>query len=168
MAKIFKVHTDELGRLIACLQKSMYGVSRTAFTQELPSELRSAADGDIVFISERKISGNALFGPLYIVANRQGVVPARKFGSWVEIDVRRSDPKELAYWVDLEKRNYCLLFDKVLSDRISIVWPNDWVRIGLQLPSWGIVTDDNAHKLIDFAISNEQEAQSFFQKHNFW
>ncbi len=168
MAKIFKVHTDELGRLIACLQKSMYGVSRTAFTQELPPELRSASVGDIVFISERKICGNALFGPLYIVGSRQGIVPAKNFGSWVEINVRKSDAKELAYWVDLEKRNYCLLFDKLLSDRISIVWPNDWARIGIQLPPWGIVTDENAHKLIDFAVANEQEARSFFQKHRFW
>ncbi|WP_286352212.1 hypothetical protein [Geobacter sulfurreducens] len=167
MAKIFKVHTEELGRLIACLQKSMYGVSRTAFLHDMPPELRSATDGDIVFISERKISGNALFGPLYVVGNRQGIVPIKKLGSWVEIDVGKSDPKELAYWVDLEKRNYCLLFDKVLSDKISIVWPTDWARIGLQLPAWGIVTDDNAHKLIDFAVANEQEARSFFQKHRF-
>ncbi len=168
MPKIFKVHTDELGRLIACLQKSMYGVSKTAFMQELPHELRSASEGDIVFISEKKVSSNALFGPLYIVGKNDGVAPIRKHGSWVEIDANNSDPKALAYWVELEKRNFCLLFDRVLIDKISIVWPKDWVHIGLQLPSWGLVNDDNASKLIDFAIKNEQEAKDFLKKHGFW
>jgi len=159
------VHTDELGRLIACLQKSMYGVSRTAFTQELPNELHSATEGDIVFISERKVSGNALFGPLYIVRSNQGVVPARNHGTWVEINTKKSDPKALAYWVELEKRNFCLLFDSVLSDKISIVWPHDWQKLGLELPSWGLVDYQNASKLIDFALKNEQEAKDFFIKH---
>lgn len=168
MARIFKVHTDELGRLIACLQKSMYGVSKSAFMQELPHELRSASEGDIVFISEKKVSGNALFGPLYIVGKNEGVVPVKKHGFWVEIDSKKSDPKALAYWVELEKRNYCLLFDRVLIDRISIVWPKDWMKLNLQLPSWGVVNDENSHKLIDFAVANELEARLFFQKHKFW
>jgi len=140
----------------------MYGVSKSAFMQELPHELCSASGGDIVFISEKKVSGNALFGPLYIVGGKNGAVPAKKHGSWIEIDAKKSDPKTLAYWVELEKRNFCLLFDRVLGDKLSIVWPKDWIHIGLQLPSWGLINDENASKLIDFAIKNEQEAKDFF------
>lgn len=168
MARVFKVHTDTLGRLIACIQKSMYGISRTAFAKELPIEFRSAAEGDIVFISEKEVSGNALFGPFYIVGNRKGIVPAKKHGVWVEIDTKQSEPKELAYWVEFEGRNYCLLFDRVLIDKISIVWPYDWARLGLKMPAWGLINDQNAQKLIDFALNNEQEAITFFKKHNFW
>lgn len=167
MTKIFKVHTDELGRLIDCLRKSMYGVSKSAFLQQLPNDLRNASVGDIVFISEKNVSGGALFGPLYIVNNAPGIATFKQHGTWVEIDTKKSDPKALAYWVEMEKRNFCLLFDRVLIDKISVVWPQDWLKLGLQLPSWGLVNDENASKLIDFALRNEQEAKDFFSKHQF-
>lgn len=168
MARIFKVHTDTLGRLIACLEKAMYGVSKSAFVKELPSELRSASEGDIVFISEKEVSRNALFGPLYIVGNAEGIVPLKKYGAWYEVDTKKSDQNRLAYWVDFEGRNHCLLFDSQLNDRISIVWPSDWAKLNISLPSWGLVSGDDASKLVEYAVRNEQESKEFFRKHKFW
>jgi len=66
------------------------------------------------------------------------------------------------------KRNWCLLFDKTLSDRISIVWPHNWQTLSVNLPPWGLVKGDDANKLIDFSIANEIEAREFLQRHDVW
>ena len=166
--KIFKVHTDTLGRLTACIQKAMYGISKTAFTQQLPPEFREAQAGDIVFISEKETSKNALFGPFYLVDNRPPIVIKSRKGAWLNVDVSRTPPSELAYWVELEKRDWCLLFDKTLADRLSIVWPNNWAQLKVNLPSWGLVKGDDAMKLLDFAIKNETEARDFMTQHGVW
>jgi hypothetical protein len=115
--------------------------------------------GNIIFISEKEISKNALFGPFYIVNNRPPIVIKNRKGSWVEIDMEKTSPKEIAYWVEFENRPWCILFDKTLSDKISIVWPYNWSSLNLNLPSWGAVKGDDAEKLIDFAIENEIEAR---------
>jgi hypothetical protein len=166
--KIFKVHTDTFGRLVACIQRAMYGVSNTAFTREMPRELLEARAGDIVFISEREVSKNALFGPFYIVDDRPSIVCKSRKAAWVNIDTNKTPSGEIAYWVDLERRNWCLLFDKTLSDRISIVWPYDWSRLRVDLPSWGLVKGDDAAKLIQFALANEVEAREFLRRHDVW
>lgn len=164
--RIFKVHTDTYGRLEACIKKGMYGVSNKAFTKEMPREFLDARTGDIVFISEKEVSKNALFGPFYIVDSRPLIVSKGKKGAWVNIDTAKTPPSEIAYWVEFENRNWCLLFDKVLSDKISIVWPNNWSTLNLHLPSWGLITGEDADKLIDFAIANEVDAGEFLRRHN--
>lgn len=164
--KTFKVHTDTFGRLVACIQRAMYGVSNTAFRKEMPQEFLEARAGDIVFISEREVSQNALFGPFYIVDARPPIVCKSRKGSWVNIDTNKTSSEEIAYWVDLEQRNWCLLFDKTLSDRISIVWPSNWSKLNVDLPSWGLVKGDNAVKLIQFALENEVEAREFLRQHD--
>lgn len=164
--RIFKVHTDTYGRLEACIKKGMYGVSNKAFTKELPRELLDARAGDIVFISEKEVSKNALFGPFYIVNSRPLIVYKDKKGAWVNIDTDRTPSSEIAYWVKFENRHWCLLFDKVLSDKISIVWPYNWSTLSLNLPSWGLITGEDAGKLIDFALANEIEASEFLKRHN--
>ena len=162
---IFKVHTDTFGRLSACIKHAMYGVSLTAMRQ-MPDELAKIKTGDIVFISEREISNNALFGPFYVVNNRPPVVIKNRNGSWVEIDIKKTSPKDIAYWVAFEKRTWCLLFDNTLSDKISIVWPYNWSKLRVKLPPWGKVSGNDAAKLIDFAIKNEVEAKEFLDRHN--
>lgn len=166
--KIFKVHTDTFGRLSACVKHAMYGVSLTAIREQMPIDLAKIQVGDIVFISEKEISKNALFGPFYLVHNRPPIVIKNRKGSWVEIDVTKTPPKEIAYWVEFENRPGCILFDKTLSDKISIVWPYNWSKLDLNLPSWGAVSGNDAEKLLDFAIANEIEAKEFFQRHNVW
>ncbi|GBE05918.1 hypothetical protein BMS3Abin10_01559 [bacterium BMS3Abin10] len=165
---IFKVHTDTFGRLAACIKHAMYGVSLTAMTQQMPRDLANIKTGDIVFISEREISNNALFGPFYVVDNRPTVVVKRRKGSWIEIDTEKTSHENIAYWVEFEKRSWCMLFDDTLSNRISIVWPYNWSRLNLQLPSWGAVSSNDAIKLIDFAIENEVEAREFLRSHDVW
>jgi hypothetical protein len=167
-SKIFKVHTDTFGRLSACLKHAMYGVSLTAIREQMPIELAKIQAGDIVFISEKEISKNALFGPFYVVNNRPPIVIKNRKDSWVEIDVKKTPPKDIAYWVEFENRPWCILFDKTLSDKISIVWPYNWSKLNLNLPSWGAVSGNDADKLIDFAIANEIEAKEFFQRHKVW
>jgi hypothetical protein len=164
--KIFKVHTYTFGRLKACIQKAMYGVSNTAFTKEMPQELHDAGVGDIIFISEKEVSGNALFGPFYIVNDRPPISYKSRKGVWVDVDEKKTPPKEIAYWVELEKFNWCLLFDKTLLDRISIVWPYNWKNLRVDLPTWGLVKGDDAAKLIQFALKNEVEAREFFRRHD--
>ena len=146
----------------------MYGVSNTAFTKEMPKGFHEAKVGDIVFISEREVSRNALFGPFYIVNDRPPITFNSRKGVWVNINEKKTPPKEIAYWVELEKRNWCLLFDKTLSDRISIVWPHNWQTLSVNLPPWGLVKGDDANKLIDFSIANEIEAREFLQRHDVW
>lgn len=165
---IYKVHTDTFGRLSACIKHAMYGVSLTAMSQQMPIELANIKAGDIVFISEREISNNALFGPFYVVNSRPPVVIKQRKGSWVEIDTRETSQQDMAYWVEFENRSWCILFDKTLSNRISIVWPYNWSRLNLKLPSWGAVSGIDANKLIDFAIENEIEAMEFLQRHDVW
>jgi hypothetical protein len=166
--KIFKVHTNTFGRLSACMKHAMYGVSLTAMRQQMPIELANIQSGDIVFISEKEISNNALFGPFYIVNSRPPIVVKNRKGSWVEIDVNKTPPKEIAYWVEFENRPWCILFDKNLSDKISIIWPYNWSTLNLNLPSWGAVSGNDAGKLIDFAIANAIEAKEFLQRHDVW
>jgi len=168
MPATFKVHTDTLGRLSACMKHAMYGITNKAMREQLPAELAGIQEGDIVFISERKISDNALFGPFYVVNNRPPIVARNRRDSWVEIDTGRTPPEEIAYWVEFENRSWCILFDKTLSDRVSIVWPYNWRKLRLRLPSWGAVSGNDSKKLIDFAIKNEIEAKTFFQKHGIW
>jgi hypothetical protein len=163
--RIFKVHTDTYGRLEACLKKAMYGVTNTAFTQQMPLALLNAQVGDIVFISEKEVSKNALFGPFYIVADRPPIVWKSRKGVWVNIDTVKTPPREIAYWVEVERKNWCLLFDKVLIDRISIVWPKHWSTLKVNLPSWGIVEGEDADKLMHFASANQEEARDFFKRH---
>jgi hypothetical protein len=163
--RVFKVHTDTIGRLCACIQKSMYGVSKRAFTAELPKELRNTAAGDVVFISEREATRNALFGPFFVVDDRRGVVAKKKVGCWMEVDVQKSSQSELAYWVEFEKRCWCLLFDNTLIDRISIVWPYNWRSLKVELPPWGLIAEPAASKLIDFAATNLGEVREFLSKH---
>ena len=167
-SKIYKVHTDTFGRLSACMKHAMYGVSQTAIRQQMPAELANIKAGDIVFISEKEISNNALFGPFHVVNNRPLVVVKQRKGSWVEIDTKKTPPKEMAYWVEFENRPWCILFDKTLSDKISIVWPYNWSSLNLNLPSWGAVSGKDAEKLIDFATANEIEAKEFLSRHNAW
>lgn len=167
-SNIFKVHTDTFGRLAACIKHAMYGVSLAAMHQQMPAELAKIKAGDIVFISEKEISNNALFGPFYVINNRPPVVVKNKNGSWVEIDTKKTSPKDIAYWVEFEKRTWCLLFDNTLSDKISIVWPYNWLKLRVKLPSWGKVSGDDAAKLIDFAMKNEVEAKEFLERHNVW
>lgn len=167
-SKIYKVHTDTFGRLSACMKHAMYGVSKTAMNEQLPLDLSKIQTGDIVFISEKEISKNALFGPFYVVSNRPPIVTKNHKGSWVEIDVKKTSSKEMAYWVEFENRPWCLLFDKTLSDKISIVWPYNWSRLKLNLPSWGAVSGEDSEKLIDFAVENEIEAKEFFRSHDIW
>jgi len=166
--RTFKVHTESLGRLIACIQKAMYGVTNSAFTKEMPGELHRAAIGDRVFISEKEVSDNALFGPFYIAGERRSIVCKSKRGVWVEIDSKRTPPSEIAYWVEFENRCWCLLFDKTLSDRISIVWPYNWQDLNIELPPWGLVREDDASQLMSFARKNEIEAQEFLRRHKVW
>lgn len=164
--KIFKVHTDTLGRLEACIKKGMYGVSNTAFRNELPREFIEARAGDIVFISEREVANNALFGPFYIVSDRAPIVFETRINMWGKIDTTNTPATEIAYWVEFENRKWCLLFDLVLSDKISIVWPYNWSALRVNLPPWGLVTGADADKLLHFAITNEVEAREFFRRHN--
>jgi hypothetical protein len=167
-SNIFKVHTDTFGRLSACIKHAMYGVSLSAMRQQMPVELAKIKAGDIVFISEKEISNNALFGPFYVVKDRPPVVIKKRKGSWAEIDTNRTSPRNMAYWVEFENRIWCLLFDKTLSDRVSIVWPYNWSKLNLNLPSWGAVSGDDAVKLIDFAANNEVEAKEFLKSHDVW
>jgi hypothetical protein len=166
VSQIFKVHTDTIGRLAACIKKAMYGVGNTAFRSEMPREFLNAKAGDMVFISEREISRNALFGPFYIVDEHPLIVYRERRGAWVNIDAAKTPAAEIAYWVEFEKRSWCLLFDKTLTDRISIVWPNNWAGLRVDLPSWGLVRGEDADKLIQFAISNQIEAREFFRRHD--
>jgi len=166
--KIFKVHTDTFGRLSACMKHAMYGVSLTAMRQQMPIDLAKIQAGDIVFISEKELSKNALFGPFYVVNNRPPIIIKNRKGSWVEIDVKKTSSKEMAYWVEFENRPWCILFDKTLSDKISIVWPYNWSKLKLNLPSWGAVSGSDSRKLLDFALSNEIEAKEFLQRHDIW
>jgi hypothetical protein len=156
---IFKVHTDTFGRLAACIKHGMYGISSSAVRNELPPELVSIREGDVVFISEKEISNNALFGPFYVVANRPSIAINQRKGLWVEINAHKTAPEEIAYWVLFEGRKWCLLFDKTLSDRISIVWPYHWSQLKVNLPPWGKVSGVDASKLMDFAIRNEVRSQ---------
>lgn len=167
-SNIFKVHTDTFGRLSACIKHAMYGVSLTAMRQQMPAELAKIKAGDIVFISEKEISNNALFGPFYVVNDRPPVVIKKRNGSWAEIDTKKTSPKDMAYWVEFENRTWCLLFDKTLSDRLSVVWPYNWSKLKVNLPSWGAVSGEDATKLIDFALNNEIEAREFLKRHDVW
>jgi hypothetical protein len=115
VSQIFKVHTDTIGRLAACIKKAMYGVGSTAFRAGMPRELLRAQAGDMVFISERETSRNALFGPFYIVNERPLIVYRERRGAWVNIDTSKTPVAEIAYWVEFEKRSWCLLFDKTLT-----------------------------------------------------
>lgn len=165
-SNIFKVHTETFGRLSACIKHAMYGVSLTAMQKQMPIQLAKIKSGDIVFISEKEISNNALFGPFYVTNNREPIIVKNKKGSWAEIDTKKTPQKELAYWVEFENRTWCLLFDKTLSDKISIVWPYNWSKLRVNLPSWGEVSGEDASKLLDFAIENEIEAKEFLKRHN--
>jgi hypothetical protein len=164
----FKVHTDNFGRLSACIKHGMYGVSSSAMRQEMPLELANIREGDVVFISEKEVSDNALFGPFYVVNSHPSVFIRQRKGSWVEIDTHRTLAQDIAYWVEFENRKWCLLFDKTLSDKISIVWPYNWPQLKLDLPSWGAVSGDDAAKLMGFAIMNEVEAKEFLKRHDAW
>lgn len=124
--RLFKVHTNNIGRLCECIYKAMYGVSKSAITKEMPKELLSIREGDIVFISEKEISNNALFGPFYVVSKRPGIIPKSSKGLWTEIDTEKSLKLEVPYWAEIEKMNWCISFDKTLIDKISVVWPKDW------------------------------------------
>ncbi|MBI5192011.1 MAG: hypothetical protein HZA08_01060 [Nitrospirae bacterium] len=163
--KVFKVHTDNFQRLAACILYGMYGITNDAFTYSLPRELSLINTGDIVFISERETSNNTLFGPLYVVENRRGVIARSKRGAWINIDINRSSQSELAYWVELEGRHWCLLFDKTLLDKISVVWPQNWIELNVELPSWGLIIEPNASRLIDFALNNELDSKKFLREH---
>lgn len=168
MSNFFKVHTDTLGRLEACIKKSMYGISQKAFTDELPSSLRNIKEGDIIYISEKEVSNNALFGPFYVIdsSKRPEIIFKGKFGSWIEIDVKRTPRDQRAYWVEFDSFTHCILFDKTLSAELSIVWPKDWYNLGLELPSWGEIPRSEAEKLMKFANKNTEEARDFFKRHN--
>jgi hypothetical protein len=165
---VFKVHTDNFGRLCACIKHAMYGVRPSAMRQKMPIDLVNIKTGDIVFISERDISNNTLFGPFYVVNNRPPIVIKQRKGLWAEIDTAQTSPNELAYWVEGEQMRWCLLFDKTLSGKISIVWPYDWSKLDMKLPSWGEVSSDDAIKLIEFALKNEVDAKEFFKRHDVW
>jgi hypothetical protein len=167
-SNIFKVHTDSFDRLTACIKHAMYGVAPSAMRQKMPFELTQIRAGDIVFISERDVSNNALFGPFYVVNTRPPIVAKQRIGSWVEIDTKKTPRDDRAYWVEFENRTWCLLFDKTLYDKISIVWPYNWSELNLNLPSWGAVSGNDAAKLIDFAIQNEVEAKEFLRRHDAW
>lgn len=165
-SKIYKVHTDTFGRLVACIQHAMYGISNQAFTKQMPKEFHQAQVGDLVFISEKEVSRNALFGPFYIINERAPIAISGRSGAWVNVNARKTPQREIAYWVEMEKRTWCLLFDKTLSDLISIVWPNDWSKLKVSLPSWGLVTGDDAGKLVEFAVKNQVIAREFLKRHN--
>jgi hypothetical protein len=145
----------------------MYGVTATAM-REMPRELAGIRTGDIVFISEREVSNNALFGPFYVISDRPHVFTGQRQGSWAEIDTQRTHINDRAYWVEFEKRKWCLLFDMTLLDKISIVWPYHWSRLRLNLPSWGAVSGEDSDNLLDFAIRNEEEARAFLRRHDVW
>ena len=82
----------------------MYGVSLTAIREQMPNALAKIEVGDIVFISEKEIS-NALFGPFYVVNDRPPIVIKKLKGSTrIEIDVKKTLPKDIAYWVEFENR----------------------------------------------------------------
>ncbi len=149
-SKTYKVHTETFGRLSACIKHAMYGVSLTAMRQQMPAELFEIKAGDIVYISEREVSKNALFGPFYVVNDRPPIVVNNRTGSWVEVDTKKTPLKDIAYWVELENRKWCILFDKTLSNRISILWSYDLSKLKVNLPSWGAVSreDVNLPKLV--------------------
>jgi len=164
----YKVHTDNLGRLSACVQYAMYGISNEAFHSKLPDSMKHIQIGDIVFISEKEISGNALFGPFYVVNTKEGVVSNSKVGCWNNIDLKQSDYSKLAYWVELEKWTWCLLFDITLLNQISVVWPRNWRELHLNLPPWGQIPASEAKKLLDFSIENQINAKEFFRIHDIY
>lgn len=163
--KIFKVHTDIYGRLSACIKNAMYGITRRALS-ERPRELTLAKSGDIVFISVKECRENVLVGPFYIIDDRPPIVIKSRNGAWVNIDVNQTPKNECAYWVKGENRDWCLLFDKTLADRISVVWPRNWAGLQVNLPSWGLVNGDDAIKLLEFAMRNEEEAREFLKRHD--
>jgi hypothetical protein len=142
----------------------MYGVSKDGFI-EMPRELRNISEGDIVFISER-IKYNVLMGPFYVVRKHNNIVQKKTYGYWVEIDKRRNQTDDVAYWAIYNGFVYCIFFDKLLKKEISIVWPYMWRKLGVQLPSWGLVKNDDARKLLHFAANNYEDPEKFFQKHN--
>lgn len=151
--------------MIACIRYAMYGVSKTAFTQQMPLELKRISPGDLVFISEKEVHRNVLFGPFYVTSHRKGVVVKSRKGLWSEVDVERTPREELPYWALMEGFTWCLFFDSTLADRISIVWPNQWRALGLDLPPWGLVQGENAPKLTEYAAANEVEAKDFMRRH---
>jgi len=83
MERVFKVHTETAFRLFECLKFAMYGVTNNAINKEMPKELLSIRYGDIVFISEKELSNNLLFGPFYVAKGRSGVVWDKQKGSWL-------------------------------------------------------------------------------------
>ena len=110
-ARVFKVHTDQLGRIIACIRYAMYGVSKKAFAQQMPHELKRIEIEDLVFISEREVHRNILFGPFYVTDRPDGIVAKSQSGMWCEVDTKRSRPEKLPYWAVVEGFSWCLFFD---------------------------------------------------------
>jgi hypothetical protein len=164
MAGIFIVHTNEYDRLRECYWKSMYGVSKEGFV-EMPVKLRNISEGDIVFISER-IKYNVLMGPFYVVKKHSNIAQKKVYGYWVEVDSKKSKSDDLAYWAKYGPFVYCIFFDKLLRNEISIVWPNKWRHLNVQLPSWGNVNDNDARILLDYATKNYEDPAEFFRKHD--
>jgi len=76
-----------------------------------------------------------------LIDSRDGIVCSEKRNAWNKIDIARSDPRKVAYWVSFENRVWCLLFDTTLIDKISIVWPKDWKNLNVNLPPWGAYQD---------------------------
>jgi len=63
----------------------MYGVTQHSFINLMPPILKTINRGDIIFISEGEVSGNALFGPFFITEKiHEGLVVDEKKQSWVK------------------------------------------------------------------------------------
>jgi hypothetical protein len=135
----------------------------------MPHELKNISPGDIVFISEREVHRNVLFGPFHVTEpNRDGVVIRNRVGMWADIDRVRTPQENLATWAIVEGYTWCLFFDRTLVDQISIVWPNQWQLLNVELPAWGHVSGEDAEKLIEFAANNQVEAREFMMRHGIW
>lgn len=159
-------HTKTFERLVGVISKAMFGITKKTYKQIMPKEFFDIKVGDLVFVSELRVTKNALFGPFYVVKNRPGI-KGQNYGTWIEIDYKESKYEELAYWVEIERKNYCILFDKLLAQQISIVWPQHWRALNVNLPSWGLVKDKDAQKLVDFSLQKEhqEKARDFLNRH---
>lgn len=147
---VFVVQTTEPAILAECLHKGCYGITRKAFHDNLPAELRDLPSNAALFIRLKdSLQQISIFGPLFLRPAPSGIVVGKSHGIWRELDADRNREDRIPSFA--RGMPWCFFFDPPDAGRFGLIDDGELEAQKISLPPWGVLPAWKGRKLIAMA-----------------
>ncbi|OHB77135.1 MAG: hypothetical protein A2Z34_09075 [Planctomycetes bacterium RBG_16_59_8] len=154
---VFVVQTTDPHTLGESINSGWYGISRKAYEEHLPDELRDAPSNSAVFIRLKdSLQRSCLFGPLFLEGAPPKILSHSNHGIWHDLDAGRGADRRIPPFAD--RLPWCFFFQRPKDDRFGLITDDELQRDRISLPPWGILPPWLGKKLIAMSKGRLREA----------